>query len=162
MAGDWIKLNVSYILLYLDDIKDVAEPAVSSKIYLHTDRDVIYAGQKIKLFNYYPKGNMVALRYKANTNVIYNSNHNGDLPSYEGIEVDKAACQQPGKYHHQLPVLLSHTSRSTGDTSSIQLRVEIDYSDGSTASDDVYILVICMYMKNNLRQSKVSIVYISS
>ena len=125
---------------------DVDETAVSSEIYLHTDRNVLHAGQKLNLFTYFPKGNMVALRYKANSTVIYNSNDNGNLSSYEGIEVDNA-CERPSKYEHELPVVITNASGFTGSTNDFQLRVEIDYDDGLSASDDVNIHVICMYMK---------------
>ena len=89
---------------------------------------------------------MVTLRYKANSTVIYNSNDNGNILSYEEIEVDKT-CKRPGKYQHQLPVVITNASGFTGSTNDIQLRVEIDYDDGLSASDDVNIHVICMYMK---------------
>ena len=128
------------IILYMIDAD---KTAVSPKIYLHTDRHILHVGEKLNLSSYYPKGNMVSLKYKANYDVIYNSNHNGDLPSYEGIEVDKA-CERPGQYHHQLSVI-THTPRFTRSTSDILLRVEIDYDDGMSASDDVNIHVICMY-----------------
>ena len=93
---------------------------------------------------------MVALRYKANSTVIYNSNDNGiNLSSYEGIEVDKA-CERPGKYQHQLPVVITNASGFTGSTIDLLLGVEIDYDDGLSASDDVNIHVICMYMNKLL------------